>query len=140
MYGFRKLKASAEWLDLSGTWIFSHLANIFKLAKHLPALQIEEISILPNETNANCWAFLRERNTSSTNQDASLGVSNSYLQIIIANPFERVVVNRILAGFEANRRVELLQLAPDKRGTIVAAAIGLIRCTVAVTNATKSIG
>lgn len=47
-------------------------------------------------------------------------------------------MNRILPVLEAHRRVELLELSPDERGTVVggggaAAIVRLIRCTVAVT-------
>lgn len=47
-------------------------------------------------------------------------------------------MNRILAVLEAHRRVELLELSPDERGSVglAASVAGLIRCTVAVTNAT----
>lgn len=51
-------------------------------------------------------------------------------------------MDRILAVLEAHRRVELLELSPDERGTVggggvlAASVAGLIRCTVAVTNAT----
>ena len=49
-------------------------------------------------------------------------------------------MDRILAVLEAHRRVELLELSADERGTVgggaavgLAASVGLIRCTVAVT-------
>lgn len=46
-------------------------------------------------------------------------------------------MDRILAVLEAHRRVELLELSPDERGSVGGGlAVGLIRCTVAVTNAT----
>lgn len=48
-------------------------------------------------------------------------------------------MDRIFAVLEAHRRVELLELSPDERGTVgggLVASVGLIRCTVAVTNAT----
>lgn len=48
-------------------------------------------------------------------------------------------MDRILAVLEAHRRVELLELSPDERGSVgggCGLAVGLIRCTVAVTNAT----
>lgn len=48
-------------------------------------------------------------------------------------------MDRILAVLEAHRRVEFLELSPDERGTVgglAASVAGLIRCTVAVTNAT----
>lgn len=64
--------------------------------------------------------------------------SHCKLQIVVADPLEGFVVDRILAVLEAHRRVELLKLPPDERGTVVggggaAAVVGLIRCTVAVT-------
>lgn len=67
--------------------------------------------------------------------------SHCKLQIVVADPLEGFVVDRILAVLEAHRRVELLKLPPDERGTVVggggaAAVVGLIRCTVAVTYAT----
>lgn len=62
------------------------------------------------------------------------------LQVVVADPLKGLVVDRILAVLEAHRRVELLELSPDERGTVggglAAAVAGLIRCTVAVTNAT----
>lgn len=69
------------------------------------------------------------------------------LQIVVADPFEGFVVDRILAVLEAHRRVELLELSSDERGTVVgggrgggaAAVVGLIRCTVAVTLQQKKV-
>lgn len=61
------------------------------------------------------------------------------LQVVVADPLEGLVVDRILAVLEAHRRVELLELSPDERGTVgclAASVAGLIRCTVAVANAT----
>lgn len=60
------------------------------------------------------------------------------LQVVVANPLKGLVVDRILAVLEAHRRVELLELSPDERGSVglAASVAGLIRCTVAVTNAT----
>lgn len=63
------------------------------------------------------------------------------LQVVVADPLKGLVVDRILAVLEAHRRVELLELSPDERGTVgggglAASVAGLIRCTVAVTNAT----
>lgn len=61
------------------------------------------------------------------------------LQVVVADPLKGLVVDRILAVLEAHRRVELFELSPDERGSIGGGgglAVGLIRCTVAVTNAT----
>lgn len=63
------------------------------------------------------------------------------LQVVVTDPLKGLVVDRILAVLEAYRRVELLELSPDERGTVgggglAASVAGLIRCTVAVTNAT----
>lgn len=64
------------------------------------------------------------------------------LQVVVTDPLKGLVVDRILAVLEAHRRVELLEFSPDERGTVggggglAASVAGLIRCTVAVTNAT----
>lgn len=73
--------------------------------------------------------------------------SHCKLQIVVADPLEGFVVDRILAVLEAHRRVELLELSSDERGTVVgggrgggaAAVVGLIRCTVAVTLQQKKV-
>ena len=59
-------------------------------------------------------------------------VASRLLEIVVADPLERFVLHRVLAVLEAHRRVELLQLAPDK-GRPVVCGVLLRRCSVVAT-------